>query len=123
MGNPEHLKYTAEHEWLETSDGVARVGVTAFAAEALGDIVFVELPPVGSTISAGQPCGELESTKSVSELFAPADGEVLEINQAVVDDPSLLNTDPFGAGWLFVIRVAGTPDLLDPDAYDVLTNA
>lgn len=121
MINPTHLKYTSDHEWLDAENGVARVGVTAYAADALGDIVYVEVPEVGSTITAGQPCGELESTKSVSELFAPADGEVLEINKAVVADPSLLNSDPFGDGWLFVLRVTGSPDLMDAADYETLT--
>jgi glycine cleavage system H protein len=97
--------------------------VTAYAADALGDVVFIELPDVGSKISTGETCGELESTKSVSDLFAPADGEVLEINQAVVDDPTLLNDDPFGTGWLFVMRVEGSPQLLDETAYTELTGA
>jgi glycine cleavage system H protein len=120
MSNPNHLKYTVEHEWLDTDGDLARVGITAFAADALGDVVFVELPAVGSKLTAGETCGELESTKSVSDLFAPADGEVLEINDAVVEEPGLINTDPFGAGWLLVMRVSGTPELLDAAAYDAL---
>lgn len=120
MTNPTNLSYTAEHEWLETRGDVARVGVTAFATEALGDIVFVELPEVGSKITGGESCGELESTKSVSDIFAPADGEILEINAAVVEDPALINGDPFGAGWLFEMRVSGAPELLDAAAYDAL---
>jgi glycine cleavage system H protein len=120
MSNPTNLSYTAEHEWIETRGDVARVGVTAFATEALGDIVFVELPEVGTKITGGESCGELESTKSVSDLFAPADGEVLAINSAVVDDPALINSDPFGAGWLFEMRISNAPDLLDAAAYDAL---
>ena len=94
-------------------------GITSFAADALGDVVFVELPDVGATI-AGDTCGEIESTKSVSDLYAPADGEILEVNQAVIDDPGLLNTDPFGEGWLFRLAVTGTPELLDAATYQVL---
>src|SRR3954447_16351788 len=100
MSIPTHLSYTAEHEWLDIHDDVATVGITAFAAEALGDIVYVDLPAVGSAVTAGESCGELESTQYVSALYPPANGEVLEINKAVIDDPSLLNIDPFGDGWL-----------------------
>jgi glycine cleavage system H protein len=120
MSNPSHLKYTTQHEWLDSEGDVARVGVTAYASEALGDIVYIDLPEVGTTIERGEACGELESTKSVSELFAPANGEVLEVNHAVVADPSLLNTDPYGAGWLFLLRVADSVDLLDASEYDAL---
>ncbi|MFC5175038.1 glycine cleavage system protein GcvH [Nocardioides taihuensis] len=123
MTIPTDLHYTEQHEWLQLDGDTARVGVTAYAADALGDVVFIELPDVGSKISAGETCGELESTKSVSDLFAPADGEVLEINQAVVDDPALLNDDPFETGWLFVMRVKGSPQLLDATAYAELTEA
>jgi len=123
MSLPNNLKYTAEHEWLLLDGETATVGVTAFAADALGDVVYVELPAVGSTVTAGQACGEIESTKSVSDLFAPADGEVLETNQAVVDDPGLLNTDPFNAGWLLRIRVSNAENLMDADAYRALTGS
>ena len=121
MSLPNNLKYTAEHEWLLLDGDTATVGVTAFAADALGDVVHVELPAVGSTITAGQACGEIESTKSVSDVYAPADGEVLETNQAVLDDPGLLNTDPFNAGWLVRIKVSNAENLLDADAYRALT--
>jgi glycine cleavage system H protein len=117
MTLPTDCLYTADHEWLRIGGDTATVGVTAFAADALGDIVYLDPPAVGSTVSAGEPCGEIESTKSVSDLVAPADGEVLEINQAVLDDPGAINLDPFGAGWLFRMRLAGTPDLLDPARY------
>ena len=123
MSLPNNLKYTAEHEWLLLDGETATVGVTAFAADALGDVVYVELPAVGTAITAGQACGEIESTKSVSDLYAPADGEVLETNQAVIDDPSLLNTDPFNAGWLLRIKVSSTENLMDADAYRDLTEA
>lgn len=123
MSNPTNLRYTAEHEWLALDGERARVGVTAFAADALGDVVYVDLPQVGATITAGESCGELESTKSVSDLYAPVTGEVVEVNEAVDADPSLVNSDPFGAGWLFVVKVAETGELLDAAAYDALLDA
>jgi glycine cleavage system H protein len=121
MSVPTNLTYTAEHEWLDLQDGTATVGVTTFAAEALGDVVYVELPTVGAKVTGGESCGEIESTKSVSDLYAPADGEVVEVNQAVADDPGLLNTDPFGKGWLFRLAITGSPELLDAAAYVTLT--
>ena len=121
MSVPANRKYTAEHEWLDLDGDTATVGITDFAADALGDVVYVDLPQVGATLTAGEPCGELESTKSVSELFAPADGEVLEVNQGVIDDAGLVNLDPFEKGWLFRMRITGSPDLLDATAYDALT--
>ena len=92
------------------------VGITAFAAESLGDVVFVDLPEVGSTVSAGTPCGEVESTKSVSEIYSPVDGEVTEINKSVVDSPEIVNSDPYEAGWLFRVRVDSLPELMDDTA-------
>lgn len=117
------LKYTAEHEWVALDGDVATVGITAYAADKLGDVVFVELPAVGSTVTAATVVGEIESTKSVGELYAPLTGEVVEVNDAVVDDPSLVNADPFGAGWLVKLTVdpATVGDLLDRDAYISLT--
>lgn len=120
MSNPTELKYTAEHEWLAVDGDTARVGVTAFAADALGDVVYVDLPAVGDTVTAGEACGELESTKSVSDLYAPVTGEVVAVNEAVDADPSLVNSDPFGEGWLFVVRFATAGALLDAAAYDAL---
>jgi glycine cleavage system H protein len=120
MSNPQHLRYSKEHEWLSPADedGVATVGITEFAANALGDVVYAQLPEVGSTVTAGETCGELESTKSVSDLYSPVTGEVTEINQDVVDDPSLVNSAPFEDGWLFKVRVAEEPaDLLTADEY------
>lgn len=117
MTNPTGLQYTADHEWLEIEGDLATVGVTAFAADALGDVVHVELPQIGDALTTGSACGEIESTKSVSDLFAPADGEVVEVNEAVVADPGLVNTDPFGNGWLFRLKVAGLPKLLDANTY------
>ncbi|SFA88882.1 glycine cleavage system H protein [Amycolatopsis marina] len=120
MSIPENLSYTKEHEWLNLADGVATVGITAFAGESLGDIVFVQLPAVGDTITAGEECGEIESTKSVSELFAPVSGEVVEINEAVTDSPETVNSDPYDAGWLFKVKVDTVPELLDAQAYSAL---
>ncbi|KUN81900.1 glycine cleavage system protein H [Streptomyces bungoensis] len=119
MSNPQQLRYSKEHEWLSAAeDGVATVGITEFAANALGDVVYAQLPEVGSTVSAGETCGELESTKSVSDLYSPVTGEVTETNEDVVNDPSLVNSAPFGGGWLFKVRVTEEPaDLLSADEY------
>ena len=112
------LKYSAEHEWV-ASDGAgpAGIGISAVAADALGDIVYVDLPEVGSTVTAGETCGEVESTKSVSDLYAPVTGEVTEVNDAVVDDPSLINSDPYGAGWLFKVAAESDGPLLSAEDY------
>jgi glycine cleavage system H protein len=130
------LKYTAEHEWIALDGGSAAdadpptpgtvtvtVGITDYAADKLGDVVFVDLPAGDSGVSAGQVCGEIESTKSVGELYAPLTGDVVAVNDAVVDDPSLVNSDPFGEGWLVKLRVdaAAMNDLLDREAYLALT--
>ncbi|MPY81307.1 MAG: glycine cleavage system protein GcvH [Actinophytocola sp.] len=117
MSVPEDLHYPAEHEWLTAVDGRATVGITAYAVEALDDIIYVELPQVGDHIEAGRSCGELESTKSVSDLYAPASGEVVDVNTAVADEPGLLNTDPYGGCWLFRLAVEGEPTLLSADEY------
>jgi glycine cleavage system H protein len=119
---PENLQYTKEHEWLSVADGVATVGITAFAAESLGDIVFVQLPEAGSTVTAGEVFGEVESTKSVSELYAPVSGEVVEVNEATSDRPEVINSDPYTEGWLLKVRLTGdVPELLDAAAYAALT--
>lgn len=113
---PSTLRYSVEHEWVD--DGTpATVGVTSVAADALGDVVYLELPEVGSTIEAGSVVGEIESTKSVSELYSPVSGTVVEVNQAAVDDPAIVNADPFGAGWLFKVEVTATGDLLTAEEY------
>lgn len=117
MSLPANLRYTEEHEWLEDRDNVVRIGITKHAADALGDIVYVQLPAVGEQIEAGQACGELESTKSVSGLFAPVTGEVVAINEAVVDDPALVNAEPFGEGWLLEVRATGTGAVLTAAQY------
>jgi glycine cleavage system H protein len=123
MSNPQQLRYSKEHEWLSVAeDGVATVGITEFAANALGDVVYAQLPEVGDTVTAGESCGELESTKSVSDLYSPVDGEVVEANQDVVDDPSLVNSAPFEGGWLFKVRAADQPeDLMSADEYTAFT--
>ncbi|MER7895478.1 glycine cleavage system protein GcvH [Streptomyces sp. NPDC003007] len=119
MSNPQELRYSKEHEWLSAAaDGVSTVGITEHAANALGDVVFVQLPEVGDSVSAGETCGELESTKSVSDLYSPVSGEVTEVNEDVVNDPSLVNSAPFEGGWLFKVRVTDEPgDLLSADEY------
>ena len=119
MSNPQQLRYSKEHEWLSDAvDGVATIGITEFAANALGDVVYAQLPEVGSAVTAGETCGELESTKSVSDLYSPVTGEVTEINEDVVNDPALVNSAPFEGGWLFKVRVAEEPgDLLSADEY------
>lgn len=121
MSNPKELKYTEEHEWLRVEGDNAVVGITAYAAEKLGDVVYVDLPKVGASIKAGTVVGEIESTKSVGELFAPADGTVTAVNDAVVASPELVNSDPFGDGWLIKIEVSDLPELLSADQYTALT--
>ena len=121
MSVPDELQYTAEHEWVSVDGDVATVGITPYAADKLGDVVYVDLPAAGASVAAGAVVGEIESTKSVGELFAPVDGEVVESNQAVVDDPSLVNADALGA-WLIKVRFTTLPTLLSADEYAALTN-
>lgn len=119
------LHFTPEHEWVRSGDSsgdttasdIITVGITDYAAGKLGDVVFVELPQAGAQVSKGTVIGEIESTKSVGELFAPADGEVTDVNQAVIDAPELVNNDPFGAGWLLKMRVSDLPSLLTHEEY------
>jgi glycine cleavage system H protein len=123
LSQPEHpadLRYTAEHEWVRDEGGVVRVGITHFAQEQLGDVVYVDLPPPGTDVEAGQPFGEVESTKSVSDLYAPVSGSVEERNEQLDERPELVNDDPYGQGWMIAIRPAGEVDLGDlmvVDAY------
>ncbi|WP_329311964.1 glycine cleavage system protein GcvH [Streptomyces sp. NBC_01537] len=123
MSNPQQLRYSKEHEWVSAAEaGVSTVGITSHAADALGDVVYVQLPEVGATVTAGDTCGELESTKSVSDLYAPVSGEVTEVNQDVVDDPALVNSAPFEGGWLFKVKISDEPaDLLSADEYASFT--
>ena len=118
---PSDLRYTAEHEWVRTGDGgVGRVGITAFAQDALGDVVYVSLPTVGDTVAAGDACGEVESTKSVSDLYSPLAGEVTAVNEALDATPELVNTDPYGEGWMYELKVddlAAVEALMDQAAY------
>lgn len=123
MSIPAELQYTAEHEWVRIEGDTAVVGITQYAADALGDIVYVDLPKVGKTIAAGAVVGEAESTKSVGELFAPVSGEIVESNQSVIDSPELVNSDPYGDGWLFSVRVSTLGELISADAYAVLIAA
>jgi glycine cleavage system H protein len=120
---PETLSYTAEHEWVKIDGDVATIGITQHAADALGDVVFVALPGVGDTIREGAIVGEVESTKSVGEIFAPVAGEVVEANDSVVASPDTVNADPYGAGWLIKVRFSAMPDLLDAAAYRALIGA
>jgi glycine cleavage system H protein len=122
---PDDLSYTKEHEWVSgVEDGLTvTVGITAYAADALGDVVFVQLPEVGSIAEPGDSVGEVESTKSVSEIYTPVGGEIVEVNQAIVDDPSLANSDPYGDGWMFRVRMEGdAEDLLSAEEYAALTS-
>ncbi len=114
------LKFTAEHEWLQIDGDVATVGITRHAAEQLGDLVFVELPDVGASFSKGDDAATVESVKAASEVYCPLDGEITEVNEAITADPSLVNSDPQGAGWFFKLRLANRADadaLLDEAAY------
>jgi glycine cleavage system H protein len=120
MSIPSNLQYTSEHEWVRIDGDTAVVGITQYAADALGDVVYVDLPKVGSTIAAGAIVGEAESTKSVGELFAPVSGEILEANQAVINSPELVNSDPYGAGWLFSVNVSSLGALISADEYEDL---
>ncbi|WP_418275497.1 glycine cleavage system protein GcvH [Isoptericola jiangsuensis] len=113
---PANLRYSVEHEWIDDATP-ATVGVTSVAADALGDVVYLELPEVGATIEAGTVVGEIESTKSVSELYSPVSGTVVAVNDAAVDDPALVNSEPFGAGWLFKVDVTGEGQLLSAEEY------
>jgi glycine cleavage system H protein len=126
MSIPSELRYTPEHEWVAIEGTVASVGITDYAARALGDVVYVSVPAPGTKVTAGEPCGEVESTKSVSDIYSPVDGEVLEVNEDVGEDPGLVNADPYGAGWLMRIQVAGPAGeppagLLSAAEYEELT--
>ena len=119
---PEGLHYTKEHEWVSSTGTLYTMGITDFAQAALGDIVYVQLPKVGETLTAGKVCGEIESTKSVSEIFAAVSGVVSEINRALSQTPELLNSDPYGGGWLVKVEVSGTPsELMDAAGYAQIT--
>ncbi len=117
MNVPDHLRYTEEHEWVETlDDGTLRLGITDYAQDQLGDVVFVDLSPVGG-VDAGAMVAEVESTKSVAEVYAPVAGEVVELNERLADSPELVNNDPYGEGWFVVMRPDTETEYLDPEAY------
>jgi len=120
---PENLKYTKEHEWVEVRPaGVVRMGITDFAQGALGDIVYIQLPKIGESLTSGSVCGEVESTKSVSEIYAPVSGKVVAINDALDKNPEVMNSDPYGAGWIAEVELSTDPtDLLSAAEYAVLT--
>lgn len=122
---PEELQYTAEHEWTAIEGSTATVGITDHAQNALGDVVYVSIPAPGTKVTAGEPCGEVESTKSVSDLYSPVDGEVTEVNPEIEENPGLINSDPYGAGWLFKVALPASdgelpPGLLSPAEYEDL---
>ncbi len=121
---PNDLSYTAQHEWVKITGGVARIGITDYAQDALGDVVFVGVPSLGSSVVAEQSFTEVESTKSVSDIYAPVSGTVTAVNDALATQPELLNKDPYGAGWICEITIAGAaPALLDAAAYGKLVGA
>ncbi|HUG85587.1 MAG TPA: glycine cleavage system protein GcvH [Euzebya sp.] len=123
--NPEDLRYTEEHEWLKADGNRVTIGITHYAQDALGDVVYVDLPATGTRVEAGQPFGEVESTKSVSDLFAPLSGSIVERNAALESNPELVNTDPYGEGWMVVLQVddASTVEqMMSAEAYTSLTD-
>jgi glycine cleavage system H protein len=131
MSVPAELRYTQEHEWVSIDGDTASIGITDYASQSLGDVVYVSLPEVGASVTAGEPCGEVESTKSVSDLYSPVDGEVTEVNSELDDDPGLVNAEPYGAGWMFRVQIATgssgeatlPPGLLSPAEYEELTKS
>lgn len=121
MGFPEDLRYTNEHEWARLEQGIVTVGITSYATDQLGDVVFVELPDVGRTLEAKKPFGVVEAVKTVSDLYAPVSGEVVEVNGALADNPALVNQSPFGEGWMLRIKPTRPVELealLNADAYE-----
>ena len=121
MQPPDDLKYTESHEWVREEGEVCRVGITDFAQSQLADLTFVDLPAVGDTVSAGDEVAVVESVKAASDIYAPVDGEVIEVNESLTENPETINTDPFGEGWLFVLKPTGSlDDLLDASAYKEL---
>lgn len=123
MQIPDDLRYSSDHEWVRLEEGKARVGITDYAQDALGDVVFVDLPEVGKSVAAGEAISEVESTKSVSDIYAPVAGTIVEVNGDLADNPERLNDDPYGEGWILVIDVsepASIDELLDAAAYRAL---
>lgn len=123
MGYPQDVRYTKDHEWARVENGLVTVGITSYATDQLGDIVFVELPPVGRRLEAGKPFGVVEAVKTVSDLYSPLNGEVVQVNDALTDNPAVVNQEPFGEGWMIRIRATDLSDvdgLLSPDDYEKL---
>lgn len=119
---PDNFTYSAEHEWINAgADAIVgntvKIGITAVASDALGEVVYVDLPDIGDTVTAGETCGEVESTKSVSDLYSPVTGEITSINEAATDNPGLLNSDPYGDGWLFEVKVTELGEVMDAAGY------
>jgi glycine cleavage system H protein len=126
MDSPEGLRYSSEHEWVAVDGTKARVGITDFAQDALGDVVYVSVPEVGATVAANAACGEVESTKSVSDVFTPVSGTITEVNAALADTPDLLNQSPYGEGWIFVVEMSAPEEvdaLMDAAAYRAFAEA
>ena len=124
MKYPDNLKYTEDHEWIKADGNTATIGITEFASSELGDIVFIEIETMGETLSKGDTFGTVEAVKTVSDLFMPADGEVIEVNPALVDNPEIVNKDPYGEGWLIKIKLSDASsldELMSADAYKELT--
>lgn len=124
MDLPEGLRYSAEHEWVRVDGSRAVVGITDFAQDSMGDVVYVALPEAGRSVSAGEGCSEVESTKSVSDVYSPVSGTVVVVNEALTDNPQLVNDDPYGEGWIFAIEMSDPAELsglLDGEAYLELT--
>jgi glycine cleavage system H protein len=126
MNVPDQLRYSSDHEWVSRDGDVVRIGITDYAQDALGDVVFVQVPEVGTTFAAGDSVGEVESTKSVSDVYAPVGGTVVEVNEALAEGPQALNEDPYGEGWICTIRMSDPTEydeLLDSAAYGALIEA
>lgn len=124
MNNPEDLKYSNDHEWVRAEGNVATIGITNYAQEALGDVVYVELPEPGAATAVGEAISEVESTKSVSDIVAPVSGSIVEVNKALEADPAALNSDPYGTGWIYKVEMTDPAELdalMDAVAYEALT--
>ncbi len=120
MNIPDELRYSTDHEWARLEDGRVRIGITDYAQDALGDVVYVELPSVGTTVGVGESFSEVESTKSVSEIYAPVGGTVVDVNADLADSPQKINEDPYGDGWIIKLRVSDAGDLLSASDYEQL---
>lgn len=123
MDTPSDLRYTSDHEWVRIEGDIATIGITDYAQDALGDVVFVQLPAIGSSVKAAASISEVESTKSVSDIYAPLSGEVIEVNDALESDPSVLNSDAYGKGWIFRVRISDSSEieaLLSASDYEAL---